>query len=89
MKYTVNNILPHSHFNRRLIAITCVHLSGCSFICLSVHPSVHRSKLVRAITFETMQLESPNLVYMCILGSSRTVLYIVVFDHDLQGHIWG
>ena len=56
--------------------------------CLSaVCPSVRSSKLVRAITVERTELESSNLVYKCILGSCRTVLYMVVFDLDLQGHL--
>ena len=43
---------------------------------LSVRPSVRRKKLVRAITFERTDLESPNLVYRCTLGGSRMGLYM-------------
>ena len=33
-----------------------------------------------------MYIESSNLFYRCILGSSQMVLYMAVFDLDLQGH---
>ena len=55
-------------------------------ICPSVGPSVH-FLLVHSITFERTHLESPNLVYRCILGSSRMGLHMVTFDLDLQGHL--
>ena len=43
--------------------------------------------LVHSITFERTYLESPNLVYRCIMGSSGTGLHMVTFDLDLQGHL--
>ena len=43
--------------------------------------------LVHSVTFERNNLESPNLVYMCILGSSRMGLHMVTFVLELQGHL--
>ena len=42
---------------------------------------------VHPITFERTYLESPNLVYRCIMGSSRTGLHMVTYDLALQGHL--
>ena len=52
----------------------------------SVRLSVRRWMLVRTITREVFQLESPNLHRMWILGPSRTPLKMESIDLDLQGH---
>ena len=41
--------------------------------------------VVRAITFNGFELESPNLHQICIIGFSQLVLNMGVIDFDLQG----
>ena len=43
--------------------------------------------LVRPITFNRFELESPNLHQICILGFSQLVLKMGGIDFDLQGHL--
>ena len=46
-----------------------------------------KNGLFRAITRHAFELGSPNLHQMCIIGPSRTLLKMVLIDHDLQGHL--
>ena len=55
-------------------------------VCLSVRPSVRRTKLVHAITRQWFDRESPFSHRMCILGPLRTLLEMGSIDLDLQGH---
>ena len=50
-------------------------------------PKSAKNGLVTAITRHTFKLGSPNLHQMCILGSSRSLLKMVLIDLDLQGHL--
>ena len=59
----------------RGIVIACVCPSVCIFL------------LVHTIAFERTHLESPNLIYRCILVSYRMGLHMVTFDLDIQGHL--
>ena len=43
--------------------------------------------LVRVITCNGFELESPNLHQICILGICQTVLKVGVIDIGLQGHL--
>ena len=61
-------------------------LSLPAFVRLSVRPSVRKLYLVRMITRQKYQLESPNVHQTCILGYSRLVLKMEVIDLELQGH---
>ena len=64
-----------------------VRLSVRPSVRPSVCVSVRKTLLVRMITFERTDLESPNLVYLCILEGSRLGLFVEWFDLDLQGHL--
>ena len=46
-----------------------------------------KNGLVCTITFEGLKLGSPNLAIRCITSRSQMGLYMVGFDHDLQGHL--
>ena len=54
----------------------CVCLSVCTSVCLSVHPSVYMP--VKAITFESLHIETSFLVYRYIFTISRSRLSIKV-----------
>ena len=43
--------------------------------------------LVRGITSNGFELESPTLYQVCILGFSQLVLKMGVIDLDLRGHL--
>ena len=51
-----------------------LRLSVCPFVCLSVSTSACKLYLIRVVTRNRFELESPNLHQSCILGLFRSVL---------------
>ena len=51
-----------------------LRLSVCPSVCLSVSTSVCKLYLIRVVTRNRFELESPNLHQLCILGLFRSVL---------------
>ena len=61
---------------------TSVRLSVRLSVCLSVY-----NTFVRTITFDRIELGSPNLAQICTLAMPWTGLFMGMIDLDLQGHL--
>ena len=77
--------LPEASFGLRVLsspASVCV----CVRVCVCVSLCVNHL-LVRAITRDPFKLGSPNLDQRCKRPWLRSLLFLGVIDHDLQGQI--
>ena len=89
--------LPLGLLGRRGIVVACICLSEevCGAACFmaaeikfskDVRLSVHKLYLVRTITRQRFELESPNLYQTCIVGYFQLVMKTGVIDLDLKGN---
>ena len=71
--------------SRTLLKMVLIDLDLQGLLGLK-RPKLAKNGLVRTTTHHAFELGSTNLHQSCILGSSRTLLKMVLIDLDLQGH---
>ena len=78
-KTQCTSLLPEASFGLRVLSLPA---SGCLTVSLCVN-----HWFVRAITQDPFKLGSPNVVHRCKTLWLRSLLLLMVNDHDLQGQI--